>query len=357
MWKSIGIVVLGLCVLTGAFVAWFFSLIDRSGAGADLQSMMPQQLPYFDRRIAHQRGRILAVVTSETRMGETGKSTGYEHTELARAYYVFTVNGFDVDIASPQGGEPHAIIDDEDMGALDYAFLNDPEAQRKSTNTLPLADVAGDNYDAIFFVGGKGTMWDFPENGHLQSLVSDFDRHEKLIGGVCHGPAALVGVTLPDGTPYLQGKTVTAFSNEEELFLIPDAADVFPFLLEDRLRESGAAVITGQPYLENIVVTDGLVTGQNPWSVYATAEAMVAQLGFTPVPRTTTGDENTVDVLKRYHEAGKVAARESIDAFIAKDSALNRNLLIIHGLVAAMQWEIKSALELLVLAQHTKTFG
>lgn len=357
MWKSIGISVLSLCVMAGVSVAWFFSLIDRSASSADFQSLLPQQIPYYEGRILQQRGRILAVVTSETQMGETGKQTGYEHTELARAYYVFTVNGFDVDIASPQGGKSHAIIDDEDMGELDYAFLNDPVAQQKSANTLSLVDVEGDNYDAIFFVGGKGTMWDFPGNTHLQSLISDFDMHGKLIGGVCHGPAALVGVILQDGTPYLQGKTVTAFSNEEELFLIPDAAEVFPFLLEDGLREGGASVITGQPYLENIVVSHGLVTGQNPWSVYATAEAMVAQLGFTPVPRTTTGDENTVEVLQRYHQAGKVAARESIDAFIAGDSALNRNLLIIHGLIAAMQWEIKSALELLVLAQHAKTFG
>ena len=148
---------------------------------------------------------------------------------------------------------------------------------------------------------------------------------------------------------------MTAFTNEEELFLIPNAAEVFPFLLEDGLRARGASFQLGLPYLENIAVSEGLVTGQNPWSVYATAETMVEKLGFTPVPRTTTADENTVDVLVRYHQLGGAAARELVDGMTASEQSLNRNLIIIHGLLAGMQWRIKSALELLVLAQHTKS--
>jgi putative intracellular protease/amidase len=252
------------------------------------------------------------------------------------------------------GGEPRAIIDDEDMGPLDFAFLNDPQAMRKVRNTLPLAEVRGEDYKAVFFVGGEGTMWDFPDNPHIQQLVIDYAAEDKLIGAVCHGPAALANVLLPGGEPFLAGKSVTGFSNEEELFLIPDAKKVFPFLLEDRLREQGAEVSVGLPYLENIAISDGLITGQNPWSVYATAEAMVEQLGYGPVSRDATGDENSVDVLVRYHQAGKVSARESIDALSAADAQINRNLLIMHGLVAGMQWRIKTALELLVLAQHAK---
>ena len=355
MWKKLGISVVGLVAVSGAFIAWFISLIDQSASAADLASQRVQDLPYFQRKVEQDRGKILVVVTSETQMGESGKATGYEHTELSRAYYVFTVNGFEVDIASPKGGEPRAVIDDEDMGRLDFAFLNDAVAMSKAKNTLPLNSVRGEDYEAIFFVGGKGTMWDFPDNPYIHQLVKDYAAQEKLIGAVCHGPAALANVILPDGKPYLAGKPVTGFTNEEELFLIPDAAGLFPFLLEDRLRERGAQVAVGLPYLENITVADGLVTGQNPWSVYATAEAMVEQLGYTAVPRVTTGDENSVDVLMQYHLLGKVEARESIDAFVEAEARLNRNLLVMHSLVAAMQWQVKSALELLVLAQHAKT--
>ena len=355
MWKTMGISVASMVVITATFVAWFFSLIDRSAAAADLQSYLPQDLPYYQQRVGETRGRVLVVVTSETRMGASGKATGYEHTELSRAYYVFTVNGFEVDIASPKGGEPRAIIDDEDMGPLDYAFLNDSVAMGKVRSTLPLEKVNGDDYEAVFFVGGKGTMWDFPDNPHIHQLVNDYAAQEKLIGAVCHGPAALANVVLPGGTPFLAGKPVTGFSNEEELFLIPEAAGIFPFLLEDRLRERGAQVAVGLPYLENIAVADGLVTGQNPWSVYATAETMVEQLGYEPVPRDATGDENSVDVLMQYHLLGKIGARESIDAFAEGDARINRNLIIMHGVLAAMQWRVKSALELFVLAQHAKS--
>ena len=131
MWKTIGYSILGIIAATAAFVGWFFSLIDQ-GAGQGLQSQLPADLPYYQQRLAPERGSVLMVVTSETQLGDTGKKTGYEHTELARAYYVFTVNGFHVDIASPQGGEPRAVIDDEDMGAIDYAFLNDPDAMAKA---------------------------------------------------------------------------------------------------------------------------------------------------------------------------------------------------------------------------------
>ena len=327
MWKTLGLSVLGIVTATGAFV------------------------------VEDSRGKILIVVTSETEMGESGKPTGYEHTELSRAYYVFTVNGFEVDIASPKGGEPRAVIDDEDMGPLDYAFLNDPEAIAKAKNTLPLEVIDGDEYQAAFFVGGKGTMWDFPDNPYIHQLVRDYAAADKLLGAVCHGPAALANVVLDDGQPFLAGKPVTGFTNEEELFLIPKARELFPFLLEDRMREQGAEVVVGIPYLENVAVTDGLVTGQNPWSVYATAEAMIEKLGYLPVARQATGDENSVDVLMQYHLLGKVGARQAMDTLVAAGEALNRNLIIMHGLVAFMRWQLKSGLELLVLAQHAKAIS
>lgn len=354
MWKTLGISVLGIVASSGAFVVWFFSLIDQSAA-AGLQSTTPADLPYYQQRVDDQRGRILIVVTSETEMGDSGKPTGYELTELSRAYYVFRVNGFEVDIASPLGGEARAILDDEDMEALDYAFLNDPEAMSLAKNTVPLSRIDGDDYRAAFFVGGKGTMWDFPDNPDIHRLVRDFAASGRLLGAVCHGPAALANVVLENGRPFLAGKPVTGFSNEEELFLIPEARELFPFLLEDRMREQGAEVVVGTPYLENVALAEGLVTGQNPWSVYATAETMVQQLGYLPVPRRATGNENSVEVLMQYHLLGKVSAREVMDALLTSGEELNRNLIIMHGLLAVMRWRLKSGLELLVLAQHAKS--
>ena len=103
MWKYIGLTTSGVVVIAAAFFGWFYSLIDRPGEGLNLQASTPEALPYYQHKVEEHRGRILMVVTSETEMGETGKATGYELTELARAYYVFTVNGFEVEIRQPQG--------------------------------------------------------------------------------------------------------------------------------------------------------------------------------------------------------------------------------------------------------------
>src|SRR5690606_7203536 len=109
-------------------------------------------------------------------------STGYELTELSRAYYVFQANGFVVDIASPLGGKPPVVIDDDDMGVFDYAFLNDSIAQKKANNTIAMQAVNADEYAAIYFVGGKGAMYDFPQNKYIQSIVRDFYESGKVIG-------------------------------------------------------------------------------------------------------------------------------------------------------------------------------
>lgn len=355
MLKKVGFSIASIVLFCGVFIAWFFSLIDRSAAATGWEALTPDQIPYLQDGVRQKRGRILAVVTSETTMGEGGKKTGYEHTELARAYYVFQANGFEVEIASPKGGAPRAIIDDEDMGQLDFAFLNDARAQEKVADTLPIASVDGDDYEAVYFVGGKGTMWDFPDNAAIQHLVASFAEQNKVIGAVCHGPAALVNVELPGGGYFLQGRRATSFTNDEELFLIPNAREVFPFLLEDRMTQRGATVNNGPNYLENIVVDGNLVTGQNPWSVYATAESMLSKMGYSPLPRQVTGDENSVEVLLRFHQLGGSAARAAIDDLLAGGEPISRNLLLMHGLLAGMNWQPVRAVQLVLLAQHLKS--
>ena len=144
----------GLAIVLFAFGYWFLSLLPAAPAQSEISKTSPRSIPYLTENPIPSRGKVLAVVTSTDTMGKSGKATGYELTELSRAYYVFQANGFEVDIASPKGGNPPVIIDDEDMGLYDFAFLNDPLAQQKAKNTLEIAAVNADDYEAIYFAGG-----------------------------------------------------------------------------------------------------------------------------------------------------------------------------------------------------------
>lgn len=169
------------------------------------------------------------MLTSTGSSAILGKNLGYELTELSRAYYVFQANGFEVDVASTLGGEPEVVIDGDDMDIYDYAFLNDAAAQAKVANTTPIANVNAEDYTAIYFVGGKGALFDFPGNKAIQSLVAQMFQAGKVVGAICHGPAALLNVELSNGGFLLAGRQVTGFTNAEELFLMPSAKEVFLF--------------------------------------------------------------------------------------------------------------------------------
>lgn len=338
---------------------WLKSLIPSAPDHQALAKTKPADIPYLQRGLATaKRGRILVVVSSTAILGKTGKKTGYEFTELARPYYIFSANGFTVDIASPQGGEPPAVIDRDDMGPFDYAFLNDVTAMEKLRNTTALADIEADKYRGIFFVGGKGAMFDFPGNSAIHHLVTSIQRNEGVIGAVCHGPAALTDITLDTGTPLLQGRKISSFTNEEELLLMPDAKEVFPFLLESRLRSNGADFEPGAPYLRQVSVDGRLITGQNPWSSWTVTEAMVTALGYEPLERARTPAEKTVDVLLAYENRDYAAARAQLEALMQEDKGneeiIDRRLLAMHGLVAAMQWQPSKTLAIVRLLSRAK---
>lgn len=333
---------------------WLKGLIPPPQNHRVLAQTLPADLDYLRQRPAESRGKILAVVTST---GNGGKATGYELTELARPYYVFVANGFDVDIASPKGGEPFAVIDKDDMGPFDYAFLNDADAQHKVKNSIPVDRLSAADYRAVFFVGGKGAMYDFPDNPAIQRLVRDLYRDRKVIGAVCHGPAALANVTLDNGEPLVANRRVTGFTNEEELFLIPDAREVFPFLLQDRLRERGAIFEPGPAYLKQVSIDGQLLTGQNPWSTWPLAEAMVEALGYKPVPRAATPTENTVEILLAYEQQGMEKAGEKLRQTAQRQSnAIDRRLLAMHGIVAAMRGEMGRFVDLVRLTSRAKAY-
>ena len=351
-WSLISL--LGLFMVLFAFGYWFMGLIPKPDANTNISKTMVQSLPYLTQNTVSGRGKILAVVTSTAQMGTSGKKTGYELTELSRAYYVFLANGFEVDVASPKGGTPPVIIDDEDMGRYDYAFLNDPTAQEKTKNTLSMSEVNPDDYAAIYFVGGKGAMYDFPNDPNIQSVVRAHQESGKVIGAVCHGPAALVNVTLVDGQALLQGRSVSSFTNKEELFLIPEAADIFPFLLEDKLASKGAEFKEGTMYLENVIEDGNLVTGQNPWSTWKLAETMIKQMGYDPKPRVITPEENAIQVLGSLESGGYGTSKALISTMADEELEMNRTLLAMHGIVAAMQWKLVKSVQLVRLLKHAK---
>jgi putative intracellular protease/amidase len=338
-----------ILIVIGIYIA---SLLPEEDA--TLVHSQASDFAYMTKNVPAYRGKILAVVTSTDIMGTSGKSTGYELTELARAYYVFKANGFDVDIASPLGGKPPVVLDD-DMGIFDYAFLNDSIAQSKTNNSLMLKDVKPEIYEAVYFVGGKGAMFDFPNNRFIQALILDFHKNNKVIGAVCHGPAAFVNITLDDGQSFLKNKQVSSFTNKEELLLIPNAASVFPFLLQDKLISQGAVFNEGIMYLEKISHDNNLITGQNPWSVWAMAEAMVKQIGYTPKHRVITAEENAVKVLFASETKGKKDAKALIKKIIEENKqSVSRSLLIDHCAVSVIQGDLKKSYDLLRLASYAK---
>lgn len=351
-WSLLTILVLIISLF--AFGYWFLSLIPKSDTRVDISKTEVSSLPYLSENQIPQRGKILAVVTSADSMGQSGKKTGYELTELSRAYFVFNANGFEVDVASPKGGTPPVIVDKEDMGVYDYAFLNDEVAQQKTLNTIPISSVDPNNYDAVYFVGGKGAMYDFPKDSSIQSIVSSYYESGKVIGAVCHGPAALVNVTTSAGQNIINGKSVSGFTNKEELFLIPDAENIFPFLLEDKLSENGAKFMEGAMYLENVTHDGNIITGQNPWSTWKVAETMIKQLGYQPKERIITPEENAIKVLNTYKVDGYDNAKKLISEMAIQELKMDRTLLAVHSMIAAMQWNISTSFKLVKLLKHAK---
>lgn len=352
----IGLLVLVIFVFS--FGYWFISLLPEKDAIPNYEKTRPTDLPYLQSSVSDNRGKILMIVTSIAEMGPEKKPTGYELTELARPYYVFQANGFIVDIASPQGGEPPMIIDKDDMGPYDYAFLNDDRAQKKLRQSIPVNKVQPEDYEALFFVGGKGAMFDFPENPVIQSLVANRYENKKVIGAVCHGPAALVNVTLSNGNLLVAGKNVSGFTNEEELFLIPDASEIFPFLLEDKLTAQGGLIKKATPYLQQVSVDGRLVTGQNPWSTWKTAESMVRQMGYIPIERAISEQENTIALLQLYEKQGSNFAMNTLKNWLTeKNIGVDRFLLAQHCLVAAMQGKLGKTKDLLSLLRLAKVLS
>ena len=348
MWKFIrwtAVVLLGAALML-AMAGWgYVESLDLELEPRGNPAATAADLAFVQAGVRERRGRVLAVLSSTARFDRERRKGGYELTELSRAYWVFVANGYEVDLASSRGGRPPQMLD-EDLIDADHAFLNDPVARAKLAETIALADVDPSRYDAVYFVGGKGAMFDFPRHADIARIVRAI-QPRGVVGAVCHGPAALLDITLDDGRRLLDGRRVTGFTNAEELFLIEDARTAFPFLLQDALAAQSAGFVEGPMYLDNTVVDGRLVTGQNPWSTWSVAEAMVRALGHEPVPRETTREETSARLLATFKREGLAAAL----AAKADAGPVSKHLLLMHAVVAAMQWRLGEAWELQRLAR------
>ncbi len=223
--------------------------------------------------------KILIVLTSHSELGNTGKKTGFWIEEFAAPYYVFQEAGASVIIASPKGGQPPIDPKSDEPASQTPAtirFKADKSLQELLANTKKLSDVSADDFDAVFYPGGHGPMWDLTNDADSINLIEAFWSSKKPVVAVCHAPAVLLNVMDDEDNALVKGKQVTGFTNTEEEAV--KLTDVVPFLLEDELKNKGSIYSSKEDWAV-YTVTDGLlITGQNPASSEAAAHELLKLL-------------------------------------------------------------------------------
>jgi putative intracellular protease/amidase len=223
--------------------------------------------------------KILMVLTSHSELGNTGKKTGFWLEEFAAPYYVFKDAGADVTLASPKGGQPPLDPKSDEPDSQTEAtrrFKDDPAAQSALANTLQLSAVAAEHYAAVFYPGGHGPLWDLAEDHQSIRLIETMYADGKPVAAVCHAPGVLRHAKDADGTPLVQGKKVTGFTNSEEA--AAQLTDIVPFLVQDELEKNGGKYSKAADWHPHVVIDGNLITGQNPASSAPAAEALLRQL-------------------------------------------------------------------------------
>ncbi|KPH14152.1 type 1 glutamine amidotransferase domain-containing protein [Chryseobacterium sp. ERMR1:04] len=222
--------------------------------------------------------KVLFVLTSHDTLGDTGLKTGFWTEELAAPYYALSDKGVDITIASPKGGFPPIDPKSEDPSSqTDATRRMDKDAvlMSKLKNTIPLSEVKSEDFDAVFYPGGHGPLWDLAEDKVSQQLIVDFYTSDKPVGFVCHAPGVLKDVKI-NGEYLVNGKNVTGFTNTEEDAV--QLTDIVPFLVEDMLKKNGGIYSKIEDWNPYAVVDGTLVTGQNPASSEKVAEELLKLL-------------------------------------------------------------------------------
>ncbi|WP_196889256.1 type 1 glutamine amidotransferase domain-containing protein [Aureivirga sp. CE67] len=223
--------------------------------------------------------KVLFVLTSHDALGNTGYKTGFWLEEFATPYYLLKDAGIEITIASPKGGQPP--IDPKSLSA-DFAtestkrYDSDKNLHEILKNTLKLKDIDAKKYDAIFYPGGHGPLWDLANDATSISLIESFYANKKPVATVCHGPAILKNTKTKNGQYIVDGKKVTGFSNTEEAAV--QLTEVVPFLLEDMLKENGGIYSKGKDWMPYAIEDGLLITGQNPSSSEKVAKLLLLKL-------------------------------------------------------------------------------
>lgn len=220
------------------------------------------------------KDKILFVVTSHGELGDSGRKTGYFLSEVTHPWSVLG-DKFQIDVVSPKGGRPP--VDGFDLtDPINRKFWDNPEWQDKMSSTMTPEEVNPNEYKAIFYAGGHGAMFDFPDNKKLAEIASTIYENGGIVSAVCHGPAGILNILLPDGSNLIKGKTLDSFTNAEE-----DAngtSQYMPFMLQTALEDKGAIFNCGAPWTDHVVEDGRLITGQNPMSALSLGLALLKAL-------------------------------------------------------------------------------
>jgi len=292
---------------------------------------------------------ILMVVSGN---GQGEEKPGYEFDEFSKAYAVFAENGITIEIASPLGGKVEADKYDPNK-SYNANILSDNAIMAKLNSTLAISTLEAKNYDAVFIVGGKGAMFDLPNDKALQDIIAKIYQQKGTVAAVCHGPAALVNVKLSDGSYLVANKSINSFTNQEEKLFGKKWINEFDFMLEDKLSERGAKFQSSKIMLSHVAIDGRLITGQNPTSTVGVANALVKSLGLIPVTDELEIEDKTMAVVAKF-----LAGDKSALALLNKDSDQYHIPLVgMYGYyylkVASTTKDFEHSLALMLVAKET----
>lgn len=230
--------------------------------------------------------KILMVLTSHSNLGDTGQATGFWLEEFTAPYYVFKDAGAKITLASPKGGQPPQDPKSDEPDSQTEStlrFKNDQEIQTALSNTLKLSAIVADDYDAVFYPGGHGPLWDLADDRDSIALIEKMHAAGKPVSAVCHAPCVFRHTKAADGRPLVSGKAVTGFSNTEEEAV--GLTKIVPFLVEDMLKQNGGKYSKAADFKPHVVSDGHLITGQNPLSSEGTAKVVLQKLGLAEQQR------------------------------------------------------------------------